>query len=160
MCHGQEKYHVQCGHVHSFLIEVPCERARAADARSMLLHHMYAFPPPPLCVNCYRSEEIKSATTLMRSTMRSGKERENDRRALEDPNLTPGERSRLRAAQIEEGTCLLNENRKERAVALKAFRDSQGFGGMVSWFLFIAMQCFSKQLIWCSDDRMKAGIFF
>lgn len=58
--------------------------------------------PPPLCINCYRSEEDKIRDDADEEHDEIREERENDRRTLEDPNLTSTERSRLEA-QIEEG---------------------------------------------------------
>lgn len=131
MCRGHEKYHTQCDHVHSFFITAQCENARAAGrdcARDQCSSVERMMVSPPICPNCYRLEEkdICEGADKERNEIQEGLE--NVKRALENPNLTPRERSKVEE-KIQRGTNLLNENRRVRALTLKAFRDFQGVWG-------------------------------
>lgn len=131
MCRGYEKYHFQCGHMHSFFITIQCESARRAG-RDCTRDHCFCIArntvSPPLCVNCYKLEEEKICDYADEEHSEISQGREDARRALEDPHLTSWGRRRL-DNQIEKATDKLNENREERALTLKAFRDSQGVWG-------------------------------
>lgn len=130
MCVGKERSHA-CGHYDNFVVTSQCADARRngrdcdEDQCTIALCEII---PPPLCPQCFRVEEKNICDEADKERNKIREDLDYDMGALDRSDLSARERAYLES-RVEEATNSINENRTERALKLKNFRESQGVWG-------------------------------
>ena len=130
MCVGKERSHA-CGHYDNFVVTSQCANARRngrdcdEDQCTIALCEII---PPPLCPHCFRVEEKKICDEADKKRNEILVRLDYDKQVLEGSDFTASGRTFLES-RIADATSLIDENRAERALKLKNFRESQGVWG-------------------------------